>query len=142
MRSQQTRKRMWAVGRRNERSGALTVEMALVVPILFLLLFACYDFSRANMIAHAADSAAYEAARAGVLPGTNPAKIRSAAAFVLGSVGVSDFNVEINPTTIDNTTESVNIQISIPYRSNVSVPGLFAGDPTFRGECTLGRETL
>ena len=142
MRLQTTQRRLRTIGRRTDRRGALTVEMALVVPILFMLLFACWDFSRANMIAHAADSAAYEAARIGVLPGTNPAKIRRAAAFVLGSVGVSDFDVDISPDTIDNTTETVTIRVTIPYRSNVSVPGLFAGDPTFRGECTLARETL
>ena len=68
------------------RLGATAVEFALTLPILFLLLFACYEMGRANMLAHATESAAYEAARVGIVPGVTPDEISNAAEYVLASV--------------------------------------------------------
>ena len=56
------------------RQGAAVIEMALTLPVLFLLLFACYEFGRANMIRHTAQGAAYEAARVAIVPGATRAE--------------------------------------------------------------------
>lgn len=125
-----------------KRRGALAVELALCLPLLLLFLFGCYEIARANMISHAAESAAYEAARVGILPGTSEDKIRDAADFILSSVGVSDFDVEITPTVITSQTPLVKVEITVPYRANTSVPAFFLSDPNFRGECELTRETF
>ena len=42
------------------RRGASTVELALVLPIFFTLLFTAYEFGRANLMRHGAESAAYD----------------------------------------------------------------------------------
>jgi Flp pilus assembly protein TadG len=120
----------------------VSVEVAICLPILFAFLFAGYELARANMLLHAAESAAYEGARVGIVPGATPAKIRTAAEFVLNSVGVSDFNVRITPPIIDNQTPRVLVEIEVPFRGNTSIPTFFIDTPVFRGQCDLARETL
>ncbi len=99
-----------------QRRGATAVEFALTLPILFLFLFACYEMGRANMLAHATESAAYEAARVGIVPGAQPEQIRNAAEFVLASVGISDFTIVVSPSVITNQTTKVRVDISVPFR--------------------------
>ncbi len=124
------------------RRGALTVEVAICLPILITFLFACYEVAHANMLLHATESAAYEAARVGIVPGAKPAKIREAAAFVLNSVGVRNFTLTMTPDPITTKTNSVKIVILVPFRGNTAVSQMFVRDPTFRGQCELTRETL
>ena len=67
----------------SRRHGALTVEFALVVPLLFFFFFAQFEFSRANMIRNVIKTACYEGARAGVVPGATSDQIRETAQNIL-----------------------------------------------------------
>ena len=51
------------------RAGSYTVEMALTLPLLFLLLMGFYDLARANLLRNMAQNAAYEAAREVIVAG-------------------------------------------------------------------------
>ena len=51
------------------RRGATTVEVAMILPVLFLFIFASFEFSRLNMLKHLAGAAAYEGAREGIVIG-------------------------------------------------------------------------
>ncbi len=124
------------------RLGTTTVEVAICLPVLFIFLFGCYEVARANMIIHAAESAAYEAARTGIVPGTTQEQIEDSAAFVLRSVGVSNFTVNVTPGTIVNSTEKVKVKVTIPLRTNTVLTSLFVKDPVFVGECELKRESF
>lgn len=124
------------------RRGALTVEVALCLPVLLLFLFACYEIAHANMLLHATESAAYEAARVGIVPGAKQDKIKNAAGFVLGSVGITDFDITVTPDTITRSTEKVKVEIKVPFRRNTSVPRIFVQEPVFSGQCELTREVL
>ena len=48
--------------REHGRHGATTVELALVLPVLFIIVFGSFEFSRLNMLKHLAEVAAYEGA--------------------------------------------------------------------------------
>lgn len=127
---------------KTDRRGALAVEMALCLPILFTVLFGCFELAHANMLRHASESAAYEGARAGIVPGTTPEKIRTAATGVLRSLGVSNFTVSIVPEVITAETNNVRVEVDVPVRANTLIPAVFFADPTFHGQCELSRETL
>ena len=127
---------------RKGRNGALTVEMALCLPILFMVLFGCYEMAHANMLLHASESAAYEGARVGIVPGSTPEKIRTAAGSVLRSMGIGNFTVTVTPPVITTSTESVKVDIQVPFRANTAIPVQFFDNPTFRGSCELSREVL
>lgn len=125
------------------RRGAVMVEFALTFPILVILLFGCYEVSRANMLQHAADAAAYEAARAGIIPGATPDRCRQAASFVLRATGVREFTLVITPNTIGRTTPEVSVEVTIPLRENTVMASFFFGrTTTFVGRCELTREVF
>ena len=127
---------------RNTRRGALTVEVAICLPILLMFLFACYEIAHANMLLHATESAAYEAARVGIVPGARRDKIESAAAAILNTVGIQDFSIKLTPNVITPDTPKVKVEVAVPFRRNTVSPQFFIKDPTFRGQCELTREVL
>ena len=127
---------------RQARKGALTVEVALCLPILLLTLFGCYELAHANMLLHATESAAYEGARVGIIPGATEDKIRDAASGVLRTVGISNFTLTVTPAVITTETEFVTVNIDVPFRGNTAIPAFFIQNPTFEGECILSREIL
>ena len=53
-----------------------SVEFAITAPIFFLFLLAAFEFGWMNVMRHTADNAAYEAARAAMVPGPRRRKPR------------------------------------------------------------------
>ena len=140
MRNQRAKKQ--TTRRREHREGVAVVEMALTLPILFLLLFACYEFGRANMIRHSAQAAAYEAARVVIVPGATVDEARDTAEFFLSTIGVRVFDLEVDPDVIDDETDTVSVRISVSMRENSLIGLLFNENAVFEGRCVLNRETL
>ena len=126
----------------SDRKGALTVEFALVLPLLLLCLFAFYEISRASMIQHATEAAAYEGARAGIVPGATEAQIRNQVAFVLNSVGVDNFTVDIEQNRPSGNSQSVKVSVEVPFTETTTGGALFGANRTFTGATELGQETL
>jgi Flp pilus assembly protein TadG len=124
------------------RTGALTVEMALCLPILLLVLFGCYEIAKANMMLHASEAAAYEGARVGIVPGATPEKIEAAVGGVLRSMGISSFTVDVTPNVISTNTEQIEVEVGVPFLDNTLIAPFFMDDSTFRSRCELSRETL
>ena len=128
--------------RSRRSSGAIAIEFAMCVPVLFALLFGCYEVARANLMHHAAESAAYEGARVGIIPGATEDEIRAATEFVLTSVGVTVYTINTQQSVSDEDVEQVTVEIQVPFDENFKLGTFFVNDPTFRGQCTLARETF
>jgi Flp pilus assembly protein TadG len=124
------------------RRGATAVEVALCLPLLFLFLFASFELASANMLRHACESAAYEGARVGIVPGVTEAKIENAVGFVMGSVGASKYDVTVTPQKIDSNTKKVTVEVEAELRENSIMSHLFIGNLRLRGSCELTREVL
>ena len=127
---------------KNRSQGAVTVEVALCLPVLFVILIGSYELARANMMMHSTESAAYEGARVGIIPGATEEGVRAAVGRILGVVGVTNFEIEVNPAVITNTDEDIEVIVTVPFRDNLSLPVLFIQNPTFTGRCSLKRELL
>ncbi len=126
--------------RRQPRSGATLVEMAMCMPILFLILFGCYEFARANMMRHAVQAASYEGARTGITPGATVADVQSSVQFVMSTVGINNFDVVVSPSPIALRSEKVNVSVSVRMRDNTALPLLFNHNTALSGACELNRE--
>lgn len=96
--------------------------------------------SRANMILHATESAAYEGARVGIVPGATPEQVRAAAEGILRSVGISEFTIDVSPSVIKNDTPLIEVTVRVPFEKNTSIPASFINNATFKGVCILTRE--
>ena len=116
--------------------------MAICLPVLLIFLFGGYELGRANMLLHATESAAYEGARVGILPGATAEKVDEACREILASVGIRDATVTVTPRNIQADTPRVNVEIDVPLRTNASLSSFFLREPVFRGACELTRETL
>ena len=123
-------------------SGALTVEFALTLPVLLMILFAAYELGRANMLRNTAEAAAYEGARRGIVPGSDADDVRDSVNFVLGTSGIRDANIRINPPVITMATETVSIEIDVPMAGNTLIPSIFTRGMSFNGQCELNRELV
>lgn len=125
----------------NRRRGAVTVEMAVTAPILFLLVFSALEFCSMNNLIHTIDNAAYEAARRGIVPGATINDVRQEANAILAAVGARNATVDVTPSVITEDTQQILVEISVPIRGNGWIaPVYFANRTNLVGECTLRRE--
>ena len=133
------RNRPTTVSVRSNRSGATTVELALVLPVLFLVIFASFEFSRLNMLKHLADAAAYEGAREGIIIGANTSDVEGRANAILAAGYVVGATITTTPSTITETTTIVQVDVSIPVANNFWVMPAYASG-TIAGSCRLKTE--
>lgn len=120
-----------------KRRGALTVEFALTVPIVFTVFFGCLEISRMNMIRNTQNNAVFEAARTICVPGGTVAQGTSVAQTLMSSVGVNNATISVTPNPITNLTTSVTVTISTPLTSNLYLTPVFLSNITLQSTCTL-----
>ncbi len=130
----------WADRRRlaANRRGVSAVEFALTAPILFLFLFAALEFGRYNMILQTANNAAFEAARACIVPGATIANGQTAGANILSAVGISGGTVTINNgVALTNTTTQITATVTVPITRNLWTSAVFCKGTATTKSCTL-----
>lgn len=128
------------IAKTNPRQGVTTVEFALVSPLLFLVIFGAIEFSQVNMIRNSADHAAYEAARAAVVPGANADAAAAKARVILDTVGVRQSTITVSPNPILNTTTQVDVSVRVPLNENLWIVPKFFQNTVVVRNCSLGRE--
>jgi Flp pilus assembly protein TadG len=127
---------------RTGREGAVAVEFALVLPLLFLVLFGFFEISRASMIQHATEAAAYEGARAGIVPGATQQEVENQVAFVLNSVGVNDFTVNVEQNVVVGPDLKIRVTVNVPFSATTTGTLLFGAGTSFTGQTLLAQETF
>lgn len=116
------------------------VEFAIVVPVLFVLFFASFEFCRVAMIRHTADNAVYEGCRVGIIPGATAEEMRAEVARIMDSLGVKQLDIEVSPTTIQKQTTHVKVRITVPLDDNSYVPNQFVAGRSIVRELSMQRE--
>lgn len=124
------------------RKGATAVEFALVAPLFLLVLFACFEFGKISMVEAIAENAAFRAARDVVVLGATIDESIEEAAGRLAVLGVRNADITVEPsndgavqTEIDDATDTIAVQISIPMADNFIVAG-------FLNDFVLEREAV
>ena len=102
--------------------------------------FAAFEFARMNLIRHTVDVAAYEGARAGVLPGATSSSVQSRVNTALAAAGVNSATIQVEPSTIRRSTDQVTVRVAVPLDDHTWVPSRFLGGATANASCTLRRE--
>jgi Flp pilus assembly protein TadG len=123
-----------------DRRGALTVEMALTLPIFFTIMFGAMELVRVNMVRNGLENACFEGARRASLPGATVANATAAAQTVLTACDIRGATITIAPTTITPATTEVTVSISAPIPSNLWIAPYFTRATTMSKSCTLMRE--
>jgi len=125
-------------GRRAVRSAVEFCNHS--APIFFLFLLASFEFGWLNVMRHTADNAAYEAARAVVVPGATAAEATAKATSILNVVGARGAKISIPPANITASTTEVTVAVDIPMSSNGLITPRFTGKTTLHSESTLKTE--
>ncbi|MFN9911010.1 MAG: TadE/TadG family type IV pilus assembly protein, partial [Pirellulaceae bacterium] len=109
----------------SRRLGAVTIEMAFVLPLVFLLFLGGIEMARLQMIRHLADNAAYEAARNVMVPGASVAEAEKVANDIMKVAGISGAKITVTPNPIKEDTKIVKVSLQIPAKSNLWTAATF-----------------
>lgn len=120
----------------SDRTAVVAVEFSIIAPIIFMIFAGCLELTAMNLIRHSAGNAAYEVARAAIVPGAIESEARDVGQHILNAVGATQ-NVTINIT--DNGV-TVLVEVVVPVGDNSWGLGKFTGDLTIRKKCSLSRE--
>ncbi|MEM7315702.1 MAG: TadE/TadG family type IV pilus assembly protein, partial [Planctomycetota bacterium] len=106
--------------RRQIRKGAATIELAVCIPVLVLLVLGSLEACNVIFLKQMVTAAAYEAARVAVTQEAGPTEAEQRATDVLQSRGVQGFgytSVPADPSQVD-TGEDISITVSAPASAN------------------------
>jgi Flp pilus assembly protein TadG len=109
---------------RTKRHGAATVEFALVAPVLFMFVFAIFEFGRAFMVIDLLNDAARVGCREGAVQAYSSSTIASDVQNRLQGEGVNNASVTVqvngtvaDPSTSGNSGDLITVQVSVPVSS-------------------------
>jgi Flp pilus assembly protein TadG len=109
--------------KRRVRSGAAAVEFAIAAPVLFLIVFAVFEFGRAFMVLCLLGNAARAGCREGSVLGKSTSSITADVQGQLQGEGVSSatITVEVNGAVADASTaqsgDLITVIVSVPVSS-------------------------
>jgi Flp pilus assembly protein TadG len=126
--------------RRMPRRGVVTVEFAIVFPLVLMVVFGSVEFARLNMLVNSIENAAYEGARRGIVPGATAANSEAEAAQLLQAVGAVNATVTVAPAVITPLTSEVTVTVTLPLNDNAWVTPRFTKGRSIVRSCTLSRE--
>ena len=124
------------------RRGATAVEFAVTAPLVFVLFFAQLEFSRANLMRHSIQSAAYEGARRGIVPGATADDVRTEARTILNAVSARNATITVEPAVILTDTRTVTVTVGISLNENSWGAAKFFENRTLSSSVTLSREVI
>ena len=99
------------------RKGAVAVEFAFVLPVIFLFFFGLWEWSRVEMIRQVSETAVFEAARMGTLPGATDADAENQALDILDVYLISGANVD---ATVNSTESTVTLEVPLDQNTWIS----------------------
>lgn len=137
------------------RRGAAMVEMALVMPLFFMVVLGIMEFGRAMMVSNLVTNAAREGARMAVIDGSSNSDVtNSIKTFLNQSTGVSAADVT---TTITVTAAAGNpnpgnevgnarmrdlitVNVQVPFNSVMLIPGKYLAGKQLVGRSAMRHE--
>ena len=132
----------------NRRRGVAVVEMAFVIPVMFLLVFGFIEFARMVMVKQALTDAARAGCRKAVLASTivgadaESTVLNHVQATVANSLDEDTCRVTISPSNLNGMASGTEITTTVDINlSDVSwIPASFLNNVVLQGQSTMKRE--
>jgi Flp pilus assembly protein TadG len=105
---------------REFRRGASTVEMALISPVLFLVIFGTFEIAFGYMVHHLIQDAARQGCRSAISPGATNTTVQSKINSLLQAEHISGSTIKIlvNNAVADvaaaKASDQITVQITVP----------------------------
>ena len=114
----------------------------MTAPLLFVMLYASLELGHANMTFNAVEAACYEGARVGIVPGAKSVECQTAAERILEISKIRGATVTVTPASLNTSTTSVQVRVTVPYAGTAIIPPTFTRLLTINRQCELVREQL
>lgn len=137
------------------RRGAAIVELALVLPVFFAVIFGIIEFGRAMMVSQMVTNSAREGVRLAIVDGTSNSEVETTIReFLEGAAGVAPENVTIAievspaPGNTDPLNQLLNaaprdlvtVRVEVPFDRVSYIQGHFLKGKTLRGVASMRHE--
>ena len=135
--------------RGSRRMAAALVEFAVVVPVMFMLMLATFEFGRTFMVMELLTEGARVGCRKAIIEGTSSQQIRDAVTSYLAGLGINGDTVGVIVSDgVANTVEAstqpayteMTVKVTVPVSSVSWVPNPLFTSGTLSGEFTMRRE--
>jgi Flp pilus assembly protein TadG len=123
--------------------GALTVELAVVLPVVLLFIWGLFEFARLLLAADTIVSAAQDGCRTGITPGSTSADVTAEINTILSSGFISGATVTITPAEASTlkTGEALTVTIKVPFSQITWLPTpQFLSGKVVKTTCVMLRE--
>ncbi len=95
------------------RLAAAAVEFAIVANIFFILLLACMEFARLNMVRNLSQDAAYYAARQAIVPGATSSDAYDEADRIMSALLSNGYDIQISEVNKDANDVTVTVSVDL-----------------------------
>lgn len=142
-------KRKRRLRRSNQRDGATTIEMALVAPFIFLMVFGSVEFARMMMVRQALTNAARQGCRKACLATTQSSVVAEDAArkamlsVITQALTNQDLEVTFTPSFSSTPPESgtsITAELAIDCSDVSWLPPFFTADTRIKCSAVMNRE--
>jgi Flp pilus assembly protein TadG len=128
---------------RKRRGGAVAVEMAFLLPLFIMAVFAQIEWSRLGMVTQLLTNAAREGCRRAVIDGSTQADVQAAVEAALANSGVSVGTVSPTPSNWQTAPGGtlITVAFTVPYSQVAWIQGpLYFNVDNVRGSATMSSE--
>jgi Flp pilus assembly protein TadG len=119
----------------------VTIEFALVLPIVLLVFFAGFEFSRVHTICNTVENASYEGARRGIVPGATEQDIIDSVNRTLSAGSINGATVTVSPNPFTSSAATVTVEVSVPIQQNLWMSPMFFQSSTWSSKITLNSDS-
>lgn len=127
---------------RSSRAGVSTVELAVCLPVLLLLVIGSIECSGIIFVKQAISTAAYEGIRVAVDPDGTSSAAQKRCEEMLASRSINDATITITPKNAKKVEagQPIELQITVPSSSNRFFPAKFVKDVEISAAVVMVKE--
>jgi Flp pilus assembly protein TadG len=125
------------------RKGLVTVEYAVVLSLVLVVLWGIIEFGRMVLVADCLVQAAQEGARVGIVPGSTTAQVTAEINTILANSYITGATVTTTPADITTlkTGETLTVNVKVPFSAVTWLPSpQFLQGKVLKSSCVMLRE--
>lgn len=118
-----------------ERGGLVTVEFAIMAPIIFTIFFGLLEITQMNFLRNMCNDAAYQVARVAIVPGADVEAAKADAIALMNASGMAVVQVDVT-----ETVDTVEATVTAPVDGNSWGIGRFAVGLVIEEACKMTKQ--
>ncbi len=124
------------------RSGAATVEFAVILPLVITLLLGSVEMGRAVMVQHVLEEASRAGCRVAVFENSSTGDVEDIVSAAMNAAGIENYTVTVSPNPPENLDafEPVSVKIEVSYSQVAFFASSFMKNRQLIGVCVMPAE--